>query len=76
MLRKFTAVLAAAAIVFGILPTGSLTVFADPPVNNNGIVSPAPELTTDWSDILDTKFYINMICDTSRDVPDDIRNDL
>jgi hypothetical protein len=68
-------VFAAFVTLIGLLPQSGLTVFAAEVVNENGIISPAPALTTDWSDILDTKFYINMICDTQRDVPDATRND-
>jgi hypothetical protein len=72
---RFIAVLAAILIVIG-LPQSGLTVFAaDPPINNDGIVSPAPALTTEWREILDMKFYINQIFDTRRNVKAAGRND-
>jgi hypothetical protein len=73
---RFIAVLAAILTLTGLLPQSGLTVFAaDPPVNNDGIVTPAPALTTEWREILDMKFYINQIFDTRRNVKANGRND-
>jgi hypothetical protein len=67
---KLTAVFAAFAIVFGAFSQNGFVVFAaEPPVNNNGIISPVPSLTTDWRAVLNMKFYVNQIFDTARSAP-------
>jgi hypothetical protein len=66
--KIFTAI-TAVVITFLMIPNFGLSISAEEVVNNNGIISPIPVLETDWTDILDMKFYPNQIFDTARHAP-------
>ncbi|MDR0944489.1 MAG: hypothetical protein LBM41_08180 [Ruminococcus sp.] len=67
---KFFTAITVLAIAFFMLPSTGLHISAEDAITNtDGIISPIPTLSTDWTGILDMKFYPNQIFDTARRAP-------